>query len=128
MTAGAERYPIPRRCFRGKSSVRGKAEGRYTIWSDLGVLGAEQLAFDIGLRDEHPVEWVAVMRRQLCRILGVFTVGLQFPRPLRRARRLRDTIDADRYPLSPRVQMWKGILAKIRPEAKPEPLPPLKTL
>jgi hypothetical protein len=22
--------------------------------------------------------------------------------------------------------MWKGILAKIRPEAKPEPLPPLK--
>jgi hypothetical protein len=40
------------------------------------------------------------------------------------ARLLRDTIDADRYPLSPRVQMWKGILAKIRPEAKPEPLPP----
>jgi len=41
-------------------------------------------------------------------------------------RLLRETIDADRYPLSPRVQMWKGILAKIRPEAKPEPLPPLK--
>jgi hypothetical protein len=42
------------------------------------------------------------------------------------ARLLRDTIDADRYPLSPRVQMWKGILAKIRPEPKPEPLPPIK--
>ena len=42
------------------------------------------------------------------------------------ARLLRDTIDADRYPLSPRVKMWKGILAKIRPEAKPEPLPPQK--
>jgi hypothetical protein len=42
------------------------------------------------------------------------------------ARLLRDTIDADRYPLSPRVQMWKGILAKIRPERKPEPLPPPK--
>jgi hypothetical protein len=42
------------------------------------------------------------------------------------ARLLRDTIDADRYPLSPRVQMWKDVLAKIRPEAKPEPLPPLK--
>jgi hypothetical protein len=42
------------------------------------------------------------------------------------ARLLRDTIDADRYPLSPRVQMWKGILAKIRPETKLEPLPPLK--
>jgi hypothetical protein len=39
-------------------------------------------------------------------------------------RLLRDAIDADHYPLSPRVQMWKGILAKIRPEAKPEPLPP----
>ena len=26
---------------------------------------------------------------------------------------LRDTIDADHYPLSPRVQMWKGTLAKI---------------
>jgi hypothetical protein len=42
------------------------------------------------------------------------------------ARLLRDTIDADHYPLSPRVQMWKGILVKIRPEAKPEPLPPMK--
>ena len=42
------------------------------------------------------------------------------------ARLLRDTIDADHYPLSPRVQTWKGILAKTRPEAKPEPLTPLK--
>jgi hypothetical protein len=52
------------------------------------------------------------------------------------ARLLRDTIDAYHYPLSPRVQIWKGILAKIRPEPpnaslapkglepKPEPLPP----
>jgi hypothetical protein len=39
---------------------------------------------------------------------------------------LRDTIDADRYPLSQRVRMRKGILAKIEPETKPEPLPPLK--
>jgi len=42
------------------------------------------------------------------------------------ARLLRDAIDADHYPLSPRVQMLKGIFAKIRPEAKPEPLPPQK--
>ena len=42
------------------------------------------------------------------------------------ARLLRNAIDADRYPLSPRVQMLKGILAKIRPEAKPEPPPPPK--
>jgi hypothetical protein len=42
------------------------------------------------------------------------------------ARLLRDTIDADRYPLSPRIQLLKGILAKIRPESAREPLPPLK--
>ena len=36
-------------------------------------------------------------------------------------RLLRDTIEADRYPLSPRVQMWKGLLAKIRPEPKRQP-------
>lgn len=42
------------------------------------------------------------------------------------ARVLRNAIDADRYPLSPRVQLWKGILAKIRPEPAREPLPPPK--
>jgi len=54
------------------------------------------------------------------------------------ARLLRDTIEADHYPLLPRVQMWRGILSKIRPEPpkvslapkglepKPELLPPQK--
>jgi hypothetical protein len=42
------------------------------------------------------------------------------------ARLLSRTIDEDRYPLSPRVQLLKGILAKIRPEPTREPLPPLK--
>jgi hypothetical protein len=42
------------------------------------------------------------------------------------ARLLSQTIDADRYPLSPRIQTLKGILAKIRPELKREPLPPPK--
>jgi len=42
------------------------------------------------------------------------------------ARLLSKTIDADRYPLSPRVQMLKAILAKIRPEPAREPLPPRK--
>ena len=42
------------------------------------------------------------------------------------ARLLTNTIDADRYPLSPRVQTLKGILAKIRPEPVREPLPPPK--
>jgi hypothetical protein len=40
------------------------------------------------------------------------------------ARLLRRTIDDDRYPLSPRVQTLKAILAKVRPEPAREPLPP----
>jgi hypothetical protein len=53
-------------------------------------------------------------------------------------RLLSDAIDRDRYPLSPRIKMLKGILAKMRPEPpkaslvtkglepKREPLPPPK--
>jgi hypothetical protein len=41
-------------------------------------------------------------------------------------RLLTNTIDADRYPLSPRVQMLKSILGKVRPEPVREPLPPPK--
>jgi hypothetical protein len=41
-------------------------------------------------------------------------------------RLLTNTIDADRYPFSPRIQMLKAILGKIRPEPAREPLPPLK--
>jgi hypothetical protein len=41
-------------------------------------------------------------------------------------RLLANIIDADRYPLSPRIQTLKGILAKIRPEPVREPLPPRK--
>jgi hypothetical protein len=42
------------------------------------------------------------------------------------ARLLTNTIDADRYPLSPRIQTLKAILAKIRPEPARATLPPLK--
>jgi hypothetical protein len=42
------------------------------------------------------------------------------------ARLLTNTIDADRYPLSSRIQTLKGLLAKIRPEPVREPLPPPK--
>jgi hypothetical protein len=42
------------------------------------------------------------------------------------AKLLSRTIDDDRYPLSPRIQISKGILAKIRPEPAREPLPPRK--
>jgi hypothetical protein len=41
-------------------------------------------------------------------------------------RLLTNTIDADRYPLSPRIRTLKAILGKIRPEPLREPLPPLK--
>jgi hypothetical protein len=40
------------------------------------------------------------------------------------ARRLRRAIDADRYPLSPRIQTLKAVLDKIRPEPARQPLPP----
>ena len=36
----------------------------------------------------------------------------------------RRTIDDDRYPLCPRIQLLKGILGKIRSEPVREPLPP----
>ena len=40
---------------------------------------------------------------------------------------LRDTIKADRFPLSPRIRSLKAILDKLEPPApKREPLPPLK--
>jgi hypothetical protein len=42
------------------------------------------------------------------------------------ARLLTNTIDADRYPLSSRIQTLKAIRAKIRPELVREPLPPPK--
>jgi hypothetical protein len=41
-------------------------------------------------------------------------------------RLLSDTINNDRYPLSPRIQTLKAILAKLRPEPAREPLPPPK--
>jgi hypothetical protein len=41
-------------------------------------------------------------------------------------RLLTNTIDADRYPLSPRIQMLKGILGTIRPEPARESSPPSK--
>jgi hypothetical protein len=39
-------------------------------------------------------------------------------------RLLREKIDNDRYPLSPRIQVLKGVLAKFRPEPPRQPLPP----
>ena len=42
-------------------------------------------------------------------------------------RLLRRAIDDDRYPVSLRVQVWKGILGKLKPEPVRAPLPPLKT-
>jgi hypothetical protein len=43
---------------------------------------------------------------------------------------LIDELDAivrnSRYPLSPRIQTLRAILAKLRPEPVPEPLPPRK--
>ena len=38
-------------------------------------------------------------------------------------RELSQTIDGDRYPLSPRIRVLKEILGMMRPEPAPAPLP-----
>jgi hypothetical protein len=62
-----------------------------------------------------------------CMMSGITIIGLPKVKPGLTdeesdalARVFRDTTDADHYPLSPRVQMWKGILTKMRPEP-PQP-------
>jgi hypothetical protein len=42
------------------------------------------------------------------------------------ARLLRDKIDEDRYPLSPRIRTLQDTLDKLEPPPTREPLPPLK--
>ena len=39
------------------------------------------------------------------------------------ARLLRQAIDGDRYPLSPRVRRWKAMLSKLDPPATSPPVP-----
>lgn len=40
---------------------------------------------------------------------------------------LRETVERDRFPMSPRIRSFKAILAKLDPPApRPEPLPPPK--
>ena len=41
-------------------------------------------------------------------------------------RLLSETINDDRYPFSPRIQLLRTILAKLKPEPAREPLPPPK--
>jgi hypothetical protein len=43
------------------------------------------------------------------------------------ARELAWVVDGDRYPLSPRIQTLRVVLARLRPEPARTPLPPLKT-
>jgi hypothetical protein len=42
------------------------------------------------------------------------------------AAELKRTIDADRYPLSQRIQTLHGILDKLEPPPAREPLPPIR--
>jgi hypothetical protein len=44
------------------------------------------------------------------------------------AKLLSRTIDDDRYPLSPRIQTLKAVLAKIRPASAREPLAAAKSV
>jgi hypothetical protein len=54
------------------------------------------------------------------------TIDLTDEETVALTRLLSQTIDANRYPLSPRIRTLKAILAKILPEPAREPLPPLK--
>jgi hypothetical protein len=55
------------------------------------------------------------------------TLDLSDPEADALARLLRDAIDRDHYPLSPPIRTLRAILAELKPEPPPEPLPPLKT-
>jgi hypothetical protein len=39
---------------------------------------------------------------------------------------IREAIDSDRFPLSPRIAVLRSILAQLRPEPARAPLPPLR--
>jgi hypothetical protein len=39
---------------------------------------------------------------------------------------LKEIVENDRYPFSPRIRTLRGILAQLRPEPVRKPLPPLK--
>src|SRR5690348_2307392 len=54
--------------------------------------------------------------------LGVMTLDLSDDEAAALTRLLTNTIDADHYPLSPRIQTLKAILGKIRPEPGPRAL------
>jgi hypothetical protein len=51
------------------------------------------------------------------------TLDLSNPETDALARLLRDVIDGDRYPFSPRIRTLRAILGKLRPEPAREPLP-----
>jgi hypothetical protein len=42
------------------------------------------------------------------------------------AQELREIVENDRYPFSPRIRTLRAILARLRPEPVRKPLPPLK--
>jgi hypothetical protein len=88
-------------------------EQRKILRADLNVVGIPQLrrGADSPALVNHPIYW-----RMKPDLTDEETEAI--------ARLLRDTIDADHSPLSQRVQIWKGILAKIRPEQPQASLDP----
>jgi len=66
--------------------------------------------------------------RQLVKDLnyGVMNLDLTDEETTALARLLSDTIEGDRFPLSPRILTLRAIRAKLRPEPVGEPLSPRK--
>jgi len=75
------------------------------------------------IRRRTYANWPALVKQLIC---GVMIFDLTDEETSALIRLLSQTIDNDRYPLSPRVQTLQAILGKIRPERPREPLPPPK--
>ena len=58
--------------------------------------------------------------------LQVMILDLSYEETRALARLLSQSVEGNRYPLSPRIQTLKAILAKLRPEPVRKPLPPPK--
>jgi hypothetical protein len=58
--------------------------------------------------------------------IGAMNLGLTDAEAEALTQELVAITESTRYPLSPRIQTLRAILAKLRPETVREPLPPLK--
>jgi hypothetical protein len=71
-----------------------------------------------------PAERVAPLRRRP--YIGAMHLDLSDNEPATLAHELRNIVENDRYPFSPRIRRLGHVLTKLRPKRVCEPLPPPK--